>query len=248
MSWFLRRHPVPMRTRFDHSLVLTYAFEPELLAPLLPRALELDTYRAPNGTEHAFVAVALVSLRQLRPAFLPAHAGFRSVMAGYRVLAKLRTPTGKTLRGLRILRSDTDRRALALGANVLTGYHYHHSPAGVSFDGNRLCFKVVSRDGTADVAVTADLAEESPSWGGVFATPADARRFAGPLPYTFSPEDKGIVVVKAYRQNWQPAPVAVTSAEVSFLRHGPFAGVQPQLANAFHVSDVDYGWHRGELR
>ena len=237
-----------MRTRFGHSLVLTYAFEPERLAPLLPARLELDTYTAPDGRESAFIAVALVSLRQLRPAFLPGPFGLRSVMAGYRVLAKLRTSSGKTLRGLRILRSDTDRLPLALGANVLTGYHYHHSRAHAEATRETLRFTLTSRDGTADLAVTADLSAENAFSDRVFATPADARRFAGPLPYTFSPEKDGIVVVKAFRESWRPEPVAIVAEDVAFLRHGPFADAEPVLANAFHVSDVDYGWHRGEQR
>ncbi|GAA3842767.1 DUF2071 domain-containing protein [Amycolatopsis tucumanensis] len=240
----LNRHPLPMRTRFDHSLVLTYAVDPSQVAPLLPEPLTLDTYTGPDGAEHAFVAVALVALRHLRPSVLPAPLGFRSVMTGYRILARLRTPGGKTMRGLRILRSDTDRALLALGGNVLTGYHYHRSAARVSRQDDTLRFTVRSRDGQGDLDVTADLGEREPLWDKVFATPADARRFAGPLPYTFSPDKEGIVVVKAFRSGWRPEPVGIPRHEVAFL--GRFGGAV--LANAFHVSDVDYGWHRGELR
>lgn len=240
----LTRHPLPMRTRFDQSLVLTYAVEPARLAPLLGDRLTLDTYTAPDGTEHAFVAVALVALRHLRPSGVPAPLGFRSVMTGYRILARMRTPGGKTMRGLKILRSDTDRTLLALGGNVLTGYHYHRSGARVSRDGDALRFTVASRDGQGDLDVAADLGDREPVWDEVFATAADARRFAGPLPYTFSPEKRGIVVVKAFRSAWRPEPVAIRSHGVAFLRR--FG--EPVLANAFHVSDVDYGWHRGELR
>ncbi|GHE92641.1 hypothetical protein GCM10017786_26640 [Amycolatopsis deserti] len=240
----LNRHPLPMRTRFDHSLVLTYAVDAARLAAMLPEPLTPDIYRGPDGTEHAFVAVALVALRHLRPSVLPAPLGFRSVMTGYRILARLRTPGGKTMRGLKILRSDTDRALLALGGNVLTGYRYHRSAARVSRRGETLRFTVRSRDGAGDLDVTADLADREPLWDKVFATPADARRFAGPLPYTFSPDRAGIVVVKAFRSSWRPEPVGILGHEVAFL--GRFGGAV--LANAFHVSDVDYGWHRGELR
>ncbi|WP_435583229.1 hypothetical protein [Amycolatopsis thermoflava] len=107
-----------------------------------------------------------------------------------------------------------------------------------------LRFTVRSRDGQGDLDVTADLGEREPLWDGVFATPADARRFAGPLPYTFSPDEEGIVVVKAFRSSWRPEPVGIPRHHVAFLDR--FDGAV--LANAFHVSDVDYGWHRGELR
>jgi hypothetical protein len=39
--------------------------------------------------------------------------------------------------------------------------------------------------------------------------------------------------------------VAVTVPRPGFLTHGPFTGTEPVLANAFHVAELDYGWHRG---
>ncbi|MBV9845638.1 MAG: DUF2071 domain-containing protein, partial [Kutzneria sp.] len=199
----IRHHPLPMRTHFTHSLVLAYALPPDRVAPL-SAGLDLDTYLAPDGKRHAFVAVALVALTKLRPAFLPGRLGISSVMAGYRVLTRLPTPGGRTMRGLRILRSDTDRPLLALGANLLTGYRYHSVRARVESTADALRFVIYSGDGTADLDITADLGDRTPTPGPVFATAADARRFAGPLPYTFSPTACGrIVVVKAFRSRWR---------------------------------------------
>jgi hypothetical protein len=265
----VRRHPVPMRTRFGHSLVLAYALPPPLLAPLLPPGLALDTYRDPAGTEHGFVAVGIVSAQALRPAGLPARFGRDAVLTGYRIMARLRTPTGRTLRGLYVLRSDTDRTLLLLAGNLLTRYRYRPArislrvagtgpdatgpdatgPDATGLDATGLDATVHSRDGRADLAVTADLAGRPAPLppGSPFATAAHARRFAGPLPYTFDaePRTRSIVVVKASRTAWRPEPVGVEVHRLTFFRHGPFAGSRPVLANAFHVAGVDYGWQRG---
>ncbi|WP_081952323.1 DUF2071 domain-containing protein [Kitasatospora phosalacinea] len=112
-----------MRTRFAHSLVLTYALPPQVLQPLLPPGLTLDTYTDPAGAEHGFAA-ALVDTRDLRPAFLPAGFGTDQVLTGYRIFTRFPTPQGRTMRGLKILRSDTDSRVMALGGNLLTRYHH----------------------------------------------------------------------------------------------------------------------------
>ena len=40
-AW-LKRHPIPVKAHFRHSLVLTYAFPKQLLAGLLPPGLILD--------------------------------------------------------------------------------------------------------------------------------------------------------------------------------------------------------------
>ncbi|WP_306368267.1 DUF2071 domain-containing protein [Nocardiopsis sp. CC223A] len=252
----IRQHPLPMRAHFTDSLVLTYAFPPHVLRPLLTPGLELDTYRAPDGTEHGFAAVAAVSLRALRPAFLAPSLGADQVMTGYRVFARLpveRTATDgtRTLRGLRILRSQTSSPLLAAAGTLLTRYGYERATLGTRRVGDRLEVAVRSPDGRADLRVgaaldtgTAPLPDGSP-----FATLRDARRFAGPLPYTFEhdPRSGGVLVVKALRTSWEPRPVAVDVERLTFFRHGPFHGTEPVLANAFHVADVDYGWHPGRL-
>ncbi len=248
----LRRHPLPMRTRFGHSLVLTYALPPTVLSPMLSPGLSLDTYRGPDGTEHAFVAVGIVSALRLRPAPLPATCGVDYVLTGYRIFTRFPTPAGGTMRGLQILRSDTDRRLMALGGNLLTRYHYRLARMRFETSGSRLSAVVHSRDGRADLALTADLASRPAPLpaGSPFASTADARRFAGPLPYTFDYEagSESVVVVKAYRTEWRPEPIAVNVSRLTFFTHGPFSGAHPVLANAFHVTDLDYGWHRGSLR
>ncbi|OKI17412.1 hypothetical protein A6A08_26035 [Nocardiopsis sp. TSRI0078] len=246
-----------MRAHFTDSLVLTYAFPPNVLRPLLAPGLELDTYRAPDGREYGFAAVAAVALRNLRPAFLPSRLGWEQVMTGYRVFARLsvdrsRAGTGvRTLRGLRILRSQTSSPVLAAAGAVLSRYRYEHAVLGTRRVGDRLDFAVRSRGGRADLRVGADLGgpaaplpEHSP-----FATKRDARRFAGPLPYTFEHDGRSgdVLVVKALRTSWRPRPVRVEVQRLTFFRHGPFRGTRPVLANAFHVADLDYGWHRGVL-
>src|SRR5688572_7759544 len=66
MLHLLKRHPLPIAAHFEHVLVLTYAFPCDLLVPLLPPGLELDTLG-----DYAFLTVATVQTRDLRPAFLP---------------------------------------------------------------------------------------------------------------------------------------------------------------------------------
>lgn len=79
MLHVLRRHPIPMRARFDHCLVVTWAFPEAVLRPLLPPGLELDTLRG-NG----FVAAAMVQTRGMRPVWAPAALGRDFFLAGYR--------------------------------------------------------------------------------------------------------------------------------------------------------------------
>jgi hypothetical protein len=243
MLYRLRRHPVPISAFFTHSLVLTYAFPAKTLEQLLPPGLTVDTYG-----DYGFVAIAMVQTRRLHPAFLPSALGVDFFLTGYRVFTRFSSKL--SLRGLRILRSDTDRRLMAVGGNLLTHYGYVHSRAAmVRTDGDRLHVTVTSPGAAADLDVVADLSSRPAPLpaGSPFANLEDARRFAGPLPYTFDyeRETNSIVMIKATRSNWEPQPIAVVVRKATFLEHLPFNTVTPILANAFHVENVPYRWERG---
>jgi hypothetical protein len=243
MVHWLKRHPIPVSAFFRQSLVLTYAFPPETLAPLLPEGLALDTWEG-----HAFLAIALVKTERMRPSFLPAVLGGSFFLSGYRVFTRL-ARDGQSKRGLRILRSDADHRWMVFGGNLLTHYNYRLCRAVVKEDGRQVHWSVRTPGAEADLDVSArmpGLGSPLPA-GSPFRTVEEARRFAGPLPYTFDHEKEtgSIIGIRAVRQNWNPEPVAVEVWRNTFLEHEPFRSARPVLANAFAVHDVPYAWERG---
>ena len=245
IGWLMRRlkrHPVPIEAHFKECLTLTYAVPAEVLRPLLPPGLELDTLRG-----YGFMAVALVQTDSLRPAGLPRACGQDFFLAGYRVFTIHRLPDGRTVRGLRILRSDANRMRMVIGGNLLTHYHYHLCEADIEESCDRLRISVRSRDGGGDVEITAGPPAAALPAGSPFESWREARRFAGPLPFTFDfeQETRSIIAIEATRTNWRPAAIDVDVHELSFLQHPAFRGCAPALAAAFRVSDVDYRWERG---
>ncbi len=244
MIYWLKRHPFPVVAYFRHTLVLTYGLPIECLENQVPPGLTLDTHRGLG-----FLAIALVQTEALRPATWPRALGRNFFLAGYRIFTRFRDPGGRTYRGLRILRSDTDRRIMKFAGNLLTHYNYRRCRVRWAESGGALEVRVDTPGGLADLEVVADLRSRpaplpprSP-----FTSAREARRFAGPLPYTFDYEKQthSIVVIRATRQEWEPQPVSVDVRRVGFLDAGPFRGVPAVLANAFHVSDVPYRWERG---
>lgn len=239
----LRRHSIPMAACFRHSLVVTYAFPPEVIKPLLPPGLVLDTFRG-----YAFLAIALVQTRNMRPAFLPSAFGGDFFLSGYRIFTRLATGSGSK-RGLRILRSDTDSPWMVRAGNLLTHYNYRLCRADIEDCGDRLHWRIRTPQAEADLDLTARLDGEPTPLppASPFRSVAEARRFAGPLPYTFDyePPTRSIIGIRALRQNWDPQPVAVEVRQNTFFDGEPFRSAAPVLANAFHVSNVPYRWQRG---
>lgn len=238
----LRRHPIAIAAHLRTCLTLTYALPPAPLRPLLPPGLALETF---DG--FGLMAVAVVQTEALRPASWPAALGQTFFLAGYRVFTTFRRSSGPPLRGLRILRSDANRARMVAGGNLLTHYHYHRCRARLVREASALHVTVRTADGFGDLDLTADLGHPALPAGSPFSSVRDARRFAGPLPYTFDyePQTHAIIAISATRTNWQPAPIAVVVERISFFDQPEFDGCRPILAAAFHVSHVDYRWERG---
>ena len=66
IEW-MKQHSFAVEAFFERSVVLTYAFPKEQLEPFLPARLSLDTFQ----DETAFVAVAMVQTKSLRPKGFP---------------------------------------------------------------------------------------------------------------------------------------------------------------------------------
>ncbi|MDB6070706.1 MAG: hypothetical protein JWL81_1877 [Verrucomicrobiales bacterium] len=243
MIFSLRNHPFAVRAHFDKSLVLTYAAPAASLRPLLPDCLELDTFQGRWG----FAAIAFVSTRQLRPSFLPAWMGLNALLAGYRIFVKYRTAAGRRLRGLYILKTETNRRPMAWLGNLFT--QYHHQVSDITESCQESLWGVESRS-TGYHITTARAAAEAhvplPS-GSPFASWAEARRFAGPMPFTFShhPASGQVVIVEGKRSHWKPMPAAVDHYPDFPIDSIQAPGLIP--ASAFSMEHVDYEWRKGRI-
>jgi hypothetical protein len=243
MLHLLKRHPFPVEAFFRQSLVLTYAFPSGILRPLLPPGLALDTYG-----EYGFLAIALVETEKLRPSFLPEALGRDFFLSGYRIFTRLASPGG-SLRGLRILRSDTNHRWMVSAGNLLTHYHYRLCQAELSERPGEIEWNIRTPGQEADLQVVAHIDDQPAPLpaGSPFLNLKDARKFAGPLPYTFDYEREthSIIRIQGVRQEWRPQPVRVEVLQNTFLCREPFCRATPILANAFHVHHVPYRWERG---
>ncbi len=241
----LQRHPFAVEALFERSLVLTYALPRSTLQPMLMPGLELDVFK-----DFGFIAVALVETKHLRPAGLPRWLGRDFFLSGYRIFTRFARPGRATLRGLQILRSDTDKRAMKVLGNVFTHYGYRYAKVTRRVQAGTYEVEVTTPGAEADLHVVADLSKRPGPlpMGTPFASVEEARQYAGPLPYTFGHDASGhIVLVKGVRTIWKPEPVAVEVTRISYFDSPAFSGVKPVLANAFYLENVPYRWTPGSL-
>jgi uncharacterized protein YqjF (DUF2071 family) len=241
----LRCHPFPVVAHFERVVALSFAFPEAILRPLVPAGLEIDTYEGVG-----FLTVAMVWTKKLRPAGFPEFLGQDFLLAGYRVFTRLCEESGRKLRGLKIIRSETDKKRMVWAGNMLTGYNYHHVKAKVMASGSETTVETSMTDGTRTVAVTFGPPGEQVALpaGSPFCNWHTARLFAGPMPFTFSPRPDGrFVVIEGSRQHWTPRPIPVKNWEVGLFQEEIFCGSKPLLANAFSVEGVNYRWEKGRV-
>lgn len=238
----LQSHPFAMEAFFKRSVVLTFAFQKDQLENLIPDALQLDVF---DG-QWAFVAVALVETRGMRPKGMPTFLGRNFFLAGYRIFVKYQNQAGKRLRGLYILKSQTDKASMKLLGNWITNYKYEKIDVTFS-KWNADSERIASTLGGFNITMNTQVENAGMPAGSVFSEWADARRFSGPLPFTFSVDaDKGnVVIVEGVRTNWKPRPIEIEDYQIDFFKKMNLEN--GRLSSAFIVENIPYYWKKGKI-
>lgn len=238
MPEFLKKHPFPVEAHFVFSLVVTYAVPAEEVRAMLPPCLEPDMHME----KWAFVTAAMVQTEALRPEGFPRIMGNDFFLTGYRFFVRYRDQRGRNLRGLYILGSETDKWKMKVLGNIFT--HYNYRTIDIVQETAENSWQIESVKGGFHINAQAigpvDLPEGSP-----FADWKEARRFAGPLPFTFTwqEERNEVLIIEGVRENWEPSPLKINSCRFSFIESLGFS--EARLANAFVVKDIPYHWKKG---
>jgi hypothetical protein len=233
-----RANPFAVNAWFDYSCTLTFAVPAADIAARLPSCLTPDVF----DDQWGFVAVAVVQTRNLRPAGLPAFLGNDFVLVGYRYFVRYRSASGRNLRGLYIVRSETDKARMVRLGNFFTRYQYVKT--GVRVEKHGGCLDITAADTGLDISVDTESEAGLPA-GSPFPSWSEARRFSGPMPFTFTCErDKNrVLIVEGVRSDWKPRPVRVLRHHIPHL--GRLGLGHALLANAFVVENIPYHWKKG---
>ena len=238
---FLKNHPFAVEAFFESSIVLTYAVDKAQLEQLIPSCLKLDLFE----DRWAFIAVAMVQTKHLRPKRFPKFLGNDFFLIGYRIFVRHINKAGKRLRGLYILKSETDKTKMELLGNIFTHYNYSTTDINRTLESNNSIHKIYSSQSNFNVEIDRTISNVSMPAGTPFKEWKDARRFAGPLPHTFTYLEKNntVLTIKGMREEWIPKPIQVINTRFSFLESLDLK--DSVLANAFEINNISYQWDKG---
>ncbi len=238
---FLKQHPFGVEAYFEHSTVLTFAVPKEELQPLIPECLTLDTF----DEQYGFIAIAMVQTKQLRPKGFPQFMGNDFFLIGYRIFVRYTNSNGKRLRGLYILKSETNKKKMEFLGNIFTKYKY--TTTDISITQRKTYTHISSIKSKFQLEFNTDPKEISLPTNSPFSNWKEARRYAGPLPFTFTYNSlkKEVLIIEGIRENWTPQPIHVINYDFDFLNSFKFSKII--LANAFVISNIPYSWKKGKI-
>lgn len=238
---FLKNHPFAVEAFFKSSVVLTFAVPKEQLRGLIPECLELDTFQ----DKWAFIAVAMVQTSGLRPKGFPEFMGNDFFLIGYRVFVRFTNEKGRRLRGLYIIKSETNKWKMGFFGNIFT--HYNYTTTDIVESENSKTRSIQSHKSNFTLAISKNTENILLPEGSPFNDWKEARRFAGPLPFTFTynNEDKSVLIIEGVRQNWTPKPIQIQDYDFGFLDSLQLKDLV--LANAFEIKNIPYYWKKGVL-
>ena len=238
---YLKNHPFAVEAFFESSLVFTFAVPKEQVENFIPECLSLDTYQ----DKWAFIAVAMVQTKDLRPKGFPKFMGNDFFLIGYRIFVRYKNINGKSLRGLYILKSETDKKKMAFFGNIFT--HYNYTSTDIHLSENESIREISSLKSNFKIEIGKNAKDVKLPADSPFSNWTNARKFAGPLPHTFTYniKDKTVLTIQGLRQNWKPKAIKVESYHFPFLNQLNLSGVV--LANAFEIKNIPYQWKKGTI-
>jgi hypothetical protein len=240
MFKFLKKHPFGVKAFFKQSIVVTYAVPKEQLENLIPPCVTLDLL----DDKWAFLAIALVKTTKLRPRFFPDFLGNSFDLIGYRVFVRYTNTKGKNLRGLYILKSETNSKKMEFLGNIFTQYQYKTTDIITAKNENST--KITSGKSNFTLEISNDKTDVKLPQNSVFPDWKIARRFAGPLPFTFTfnPKNNEVLIIEGKRENWIPKPIEIKNCNFEFIKSLGLNEVV--LSNAFSIENIPYEWKKGK--
>ena len=129
--------------------------------------------------------------------------------------------------------------------NIFT--HYNYTTTDIEQTKRENLKKIKSTQSKFEITIELTEDEISLPENSPFTEWKDARKFAGPLPHTFTVnrKNKTILTILGVRQNWKPKPVKVESYYFDFLNQLKLQNIV--LASAFEVKNIPYSWEKGKI-
>ncbi|MBS1767151.1 MAG: DUF2071 domain-containing protein [Acidobacteria bacterium] len=233
------KNALPMQSFIRRCWLVTHRIPEADARALLPPELAPVTHRG-----SAFLNTVIARMEAMRPQGLPAILGLDYWHVGYRLYAKAATVEGQQ-EGLYFLRSDCDRRMLAMAGNLFFDFRFHTAQIKVMSAASTTSIRVEAPGARVELDLSGEVQTQLAN-GSPFQAMAEAEAFLKYKPCGLAPAGPGRVNAIPIRRDetaWRAKPVQVLNQRWEFLERFPNA--QPELT--FEVAPIEYRFGRGRI-
>lgn len=201
-----------IRGTIDRRMLVNFRADPEIVAKLLPTPFRPLCFRG-----RAMVGICLIRLRHIRPRFLPVPWGIGSENTAHRIAVEWEIG-GIRRDGVFIPRRDTSSLLNSLAGGSLFPGEHHRAAFTVHESGAEFDVRMQSRDGKADLHVTAEIARSFPN-NSVFESIDEASQFfqRGSLGYSVTRNPARFDGLELSCKSWGVEPLHVSHVESSYF-------------------------------
>lgn len=224
-----------VRGVIERRVLVNFRLDPEPLAEVLP-----DGFRPRTVDGSAIGGICCIRLAEMRPAGVPARAGFASENAAHRIGVEW-DEAGECQPGVYVPRRDTSSRLNRLVGPRTIGRQSLADFTVEEGDG-RYSIRMESREGDVSMHVTATEADELPE-GSVFESVAAASEYhrCGAVGYCPTPDGESLAGVELDPDDWSVTPLSVESVGASFFEDRLPADAVT-FDNALLMRDIPHAW------
>jgi hypothetical protein len=233
------KNALPMQAFIRRCWLVTHRIPEADARAQLPRELAPVTYGG-----YAFLNTVIARMEAMRPQGLPAFLGLDYWHVGYRLYAKAAT-TGGEREGLYFLRSDCDRRMLAMAGNLFSDFRFHTARIEVMSAASNTSIRVEAHSARVELDLSGEPQTQLEA-GSPFQTVAEAETFLKYKPCGLAPggpAQVNAIPISRDEVAWRARSIQVLHQRWEFLDLLP--GAQPELV--FEVAPIEYRFGRGRI-
>ena len=220
-------------------ILVNFRVDPEILQRQLP-----PPFRPKRLGDDAIAGICLIRLEQMRPAGVPLPFGLASENAAHRIAVCWTDAQGQEQEGVYIPRRDTNSALHQLaGGRLFTGV-YHPARFQVRDTGERIDFRMESKDGHASIELRVCVSNRLPDTSRFPSLEAASAFFrAGALGYSTGSRSGQLDGMRLVTDDWRVIPLKVEEVASSYFADAtrcPPGSVE--LDSALLMRDIPHHW------
>jgi len=236
--------PLPMRTTWQEAICWNWAVDPDRLRAIVPSVLEVDVVH-----DRAWVTVAMSRLDDMRPAYVPAGAGWNFYQVSHRAHVKYVDYKGEVRRGCYFVRSYTNSPIMNAIGNSLPEFRFHefrNAEMTMIRDAGSLVATVDPEGDAGKLVSVLDEAGATPTlpgsslWRDVDeAFPILVEAYDA---YGWEESDRSLYILTIDRGQWEVSMPRVVSVYDGTMQEVLFDEKTARLDSVFTIRGVPYRW------